>query len=239
MTMGAACVGLSRAWDEFDAYLFDIDGTLLHCTDAVHYFAFCDALSAIAGTAMNLDGVVAHGNTDVGILRDALERAGIADAQWRPQLQAMRDRMCAFVEREKSGLCASALPGVNRVLEHLRSKGAVLGVATGNLEAIGRLKLAHCGLLEYFDFGGFSDDFEYRKDVFAGALQKTRELAGAEAAVCVVGDTPADVQAAKANGVEVIAVATGVYAAGELIAEGPELCVSSMEALPGIAAISA
>ena len=24
----------ARAWDEYDAYLFDIDGTLLHCTDA-------------------------------------------------------------------------------------------------------------------------------------------------------------------------------------------------------------
>src|SRR5579875_452703 len=40
---------LGRAWDEFDAYLFDVDGTLMNCTDAVHYFAFNDAISAVAG----------------------------------------------------------------------------------------------------------------------------------------------------------------------------------------------
>lgn len=222
---------LSREWDSYDAYLFDIDGTLLNCTDAVHYFAFCDALTAIAGRPMNLDGVVAHGNTDVGILRDALLRGGVPDAQWRPHLPRTRERMCAFVDREKHGLCASALPGVTEVLTHLRSRGAVLGVATGNLQEIGQLKLQHCGLLEFFDFGGFSDEFEYRCDVFTAAMKRAHEFAGGSAALCVVGDTPADIEAAHHNGLEVIAVATGIYSAEDLEAKGPELCVRSMQAL--------
>lgn len=225
--------GLTRAWDRYDAYLFDIDGTLLNCTDAVHYFAFCDALSEIAGRPMNLDGVVAHGNTDVGILRDALQRAAVADERWRPRLSEIQHRMGEFVGRERHNLCAKALPGVAQLLEHLRGRGAVLGVATGNLEAIGRLKLEHCDLLRYFDFGGYSDRFEYRRDVFSAALQTARELAGETAKVCVVGDTPADVQAAKGNGLEVIAVATGVYSAEQLMAEGPQLCISSLQALLG------
>ena len=48
------------AWDGYDAYLFDIDGTLLHCRDAVHYFAFCNALERVAGRRMTLEGVVAN-----------------------------------------------------------------------------------------------------------------------------------------------------------------------------------
>ena len=55
---------------------FDIDGTLLHCTDAVHYFAFCEALKSVAGQSMTLEGVTAHGNVDTGILRDALPAGG-------------------------------------------------------------------------------------------------------------------------------------------------------------------
>ena len=229
--MSAAHRGLSRRWDRFDAYLFDIDGTLLNCTDAVHYFAFCDTLSWIAGRPINLEGVVAHGNTDIGILRDALARAGVADECWRPQLNAMRERMCSFVERDKNNLCANTLPGVERVLAHLREQRTVLGVATGNMEAIGKLKLGHCGLLDYFDFGGFSDFYEYRKDVFAGALQKARELAGSSATVCVVGDTPSDIQAARSNGLEMIAVATGIYSREQLLAERPQLCLTSLDAL--------
>ena len=234
--MGREHNELARAWNDYDAYLFDIDGTLLNCTDAVHYFAFCDALTAIAGRPMNLDGVVAHGNTDVGILRDALGRAGIPDEQWRPHLHETKARMCAFVEREKHELCATALPGVTTALRHLRDRGAVLGVATGNLELIGRLKLQHCGLLEYFDFGGYSDLFEYRRDVFTSATKMARELAGKSAAICMVGDTPADIEAAKYNGLDVIAVATGIYSAEQLEAVRPSLCVTSMHGLLGQAA---
>ena len=220
-----------RAWDAYDAYLFDIDGTLLHCTDAVHYFAFCDALTQVAGRPMNLDGVIAHGNTDVGILRDAFVRAGVPDEAWRPQLDAIRGAMCAQVERNQAELRTNVLPYVQQMLEHLKRRGAVLGVATGNLEGIGRIKLQHGGLLRHFDFGGYSDAFEYRKDVFAAALATARSLAGAEAAVCAVGDTPSDVQAAQANGIDVIAVATGVYSQQQLLAEAPTRCVATFAEL--------
>ncbi len=217
-----------RAWDAYDAYLFDIDGTLLNCTDAVHYFAFCDALSSVANRALTLEGVVAHGNTDTGILRDAFERAGVAESVWRPRSQELQRSMGLQVERNRAELRASATPHVEKVLRHLRSRHAVLGIATGNLAVIGRLKLTHCGLLEYFDFGGYSDGYEHRKDVFAHALTQARELAGKDAAVCVVGDTPADVQAAKANHLDVIAVATGVYSREQLLAESPTFCVTTL-----------
>lgn len=220
-----------RRWDEYDAYLFDIDGTLLHCADAVHYFAFCEALGRLAGRPLNLDGVTAHGNTDIGILRDALRLAGVSDEVWRPRVGETREAMCRFVEERRADLCTTVLPAVPEVLEHLRARGAVLGVATGNLEGIGKLKLEHCGLLEHFDFGGYSDAYEYRRDVFTGALRKAQTLAGAEAAVCVVGDTPEDVRAARANGLDVIAVATGIYSFEELRAEEPEWCLRDLAEL--------
>lgn len=220
-----------RAWDKYDAYLFDIDGTLLNCSDAVHYLAFCDALSALAGRPLNLDGVVAHGNTDVGILRDALGLAHVPEERWRPRLNETRAAMCKFVEERAEEFCISVLPGVERVLNHLRSRGALLGVATGNLEQIGRLKLACCGLLQCFDFGGFSDLYEYRRDVFRGALEAAHARAGAGATVCVFGDTPDDVRAARENGLDIIAVSTGIYSYEALQAEDPDRCLHSLEEL--------
>src|SRR5947209_6080925 len=137
-----------RPWDDFDAYLFDIDGTLLHCSDATHYFAFCDALQALSGRPLTLEGVTAHGNTDIGILRDALALAGVADAEWRPRLAEIRTRMCTFVELRKGDLRATVLPCVHDVLAHLKNRGATLGIVTGNLKEIGRTKLQSGGLLE-------------------------------------------------------------------------------------------
>lgn len=219
------------AWDRYDAYLFDIDGTLLNCTDAVHYFAFCDALGTLAGRPLNLDGVIAHGNTDVGILRDALRLADVPEEQWRPKLDAVRAQMGRFVAERSEDLCVTVLPAVITVLDHLKSRGALLGVATGNLEKIGQLKLGRCGLLDRFDFGGYSDSYEYRCDVFRGALDKAYALTGAEAHVCVFGDTPEDIRAARSNGLDVIAVATGIYSYEQLQAENPDLCLHSLTQL--------
>jgi phosphoglycolate phosphatase-like HAD superfamily hydrolase len=221
----------NRPWDSFDAYLFDIDGTLLHCTDAVHYFAFCDALQALSGSPLTLERVTAHGNTDVGILRDALALAGVAEAKWRPRLTEIRTRMCRFVETRKDELCATALPCVREMLAHLNSKDATLGIVTGNLREIGRIKLQRAGLLDYFNVFGWSDDFEYRVDVFRSAVEQIRAAMPLTATICVVGDTPADVLAAQANRLPVIAVATGVYSREELLMEGPDLCLKSLEEL--------
>lgn len=229
--MSEISLGLSRPWDTYDTYLFDIDGTLLQCKDAVHYFAFCEALTRIAGRPLTLDGIVAHGNTDVGILRDALGMAGVAENSWRPLLPRIKGEIIAFVEANRAELSIQVLPGVREVLAHLRSRGAVLGVATGNLARVGQLKLEHCGLAGVFDFGSYSDSCEYRRDVFAEAMLRARDFSPDAKSVVVVGDTTADINAAHENGVEVIAVATGIFSRQQLLLHSPEMCVSSLDVL--------
>jgi phosphoglycolate phosphatase len=225
-----------RAWDDYDVYLFDIDGTLLNCRDAVHYFAFCSVLTELAGRKMNLDGVTAHGNTDMGIVRDALLLAGVSAESWRPRMGEVRAALCRYVANHQQELCIEPAPAVDRALEHLHNRGAKLGVVTGNLEQIGRLKLHHAGLLERFDFAVYSDDCGGRTEIVARAMCQARDLRGARAAVCVVGDTPADIRAARANGLNVIAVSTGIYSQEQLAMERPDLCLTSFQQLfPGTA----
>jgi phosphoglycolate phosphatase len=113
-------------------------------------------------------------------------------------------------------------------LRHLARRGALLGVATGNLEMIGWIKVEHAGLREWFRFGGFSDHFPNRAELVGHAASRAREMAGPDARVCVVGDTPRDIEAARANSLPVIAVATGRYGFDELLALGPEVCVTSL-----------
>lgn len=218
-------------WDTFNAYLFDVDGTLINCADAVHYFAFCDALTAIAGRPVNLDGVTAHGNTDTGILRDAFVRAGVPESVWRPRLPEICARMAAFVRERRHEFCIHTLPMTRDILQHLRARGAILGVATGNLESIGTHKLAAAGILDLFQFFAWSDGLEQRVDVFARAVTSARSLAGQNAKIAVIGDTPADVRAAHGNNLPAIAVATGIYTYEQLQDEAPELCLHSFQEL--------
>ena len=48
------------------------------------------------------------------------------------------------------------------------------------------------------------------------------------ASVCVVGDTPRDIEAAHANGLPVIAVATGHFSFDELLEHKPEVCTTTL-----------
>lgn len=212
----------------YDACIFDIDGTLLHCADAVHYSAFCKTLTTLAGRSLNLDGVTTHGNTDIGILRDALRLAGVPEKQWRPRIAEIRDTMAREVSTHADEFCVTALPAAGELLNRLRAQGVLLGVASGNLEAIGQMKLSRCNLLDYFDFFAFSDAYENRTAVFQSAVRMVHERLGSHAQICVFGDTPQDVRAARANGLDVVAVATGIYSFEQLQAEDPDQCLHSL-----------
>lgn len=90
----------------------------------------------------------------------------------------------------------------------MRDAGKLLGVASGNLELVGWLKLKAAGLKDYFAFGRFADEWEMRDDVFRAAVAETRRRLGPDAKVCFVGDTPDDVRAARSAGGRIIAAGT-------------------------------
>jgi phosphoglycolate phosphatase-like HAD superfamily hydrolase len=216
------------SWDKQDAYLFDIDGTILRSRDRIHYQSFFESVRSVMGRDLVLDGVTLSGNTDPGILYDAFRLAELDPEHWEPQFEDVLDHMRATVAAQRSQMNLVKMPGVDEVLAYLHSKGAALGVGTGNLESIGWLKLEVSGVRHWFTFGGFSDRFRVRADMIAHAAAQARAIAGAGATVCVVGDTPFDISAAKAHSLPTIAVATGHYSFDQLIEHKPEVCVSTL-----------
>jgi phosphoglycolate phosphatase-like HAD superfamily hydrolase len=214
-------------WDEQDAYLFDIDGTLLRSRDRVHYESFATSVERVTGFEVTLAGVLLHGSTDTAILREACRQAGVPPDVLEARSEAILEAMRMTVAERRHELDLIRMPGVEEALKHLARKGAVLGVASGNLEMIGWIKIEQAGLREWFRFGGFSDHFPIRAELIGQAAAKARELTG-KSSICVVGDTPRDIEAARANFLSVIAVATGNYSFDELMKFQPEACANSL-----------
>ena len=208
-----------------DAYLFDIDGTLLNSRDGVHYNAFHAAVREIYGIDSKIDGVPVHGNTDLGILRAVARRAGLSDADFEGKLPAAIDCMCATAARNAGGMAPELCPSIRDLLEKLRRQGKLLGVVSGNLEPIGWMKLQAAGIKQFFAFGSFSNQRELRRDIFRHGLQQARQRLGAAARVCFVGDTPSDIEAAREVGSPVLAVATGIFSVADLRTHKPNACV--------------
>jgi phosphoglycolate phosphatase len=233
---GKAFVRPGFRWDAADAYLFDIDGTLLNSRDAVHYFAFQSAVRAVLKLETSIEGVHVHGNTDPGIIRAVLQRTGLTNDAIDAHMPQIVAHISAEVERNQEQLRPELCPQIPELISRLRAHGKVLGAASGNLETVGWLKLEKAGIKPMFAFGSFSFPREPRADIFQHGIELARKIKGRQASVTVVGDTPSDIQAARAIGVPVIALATGIFNFADLKAQDPDACfgcATDLLALPG------
>lgn len=221
----------SRKWIEADAYIFDVDGTLLHAYGGAHYNSFHAALQKHFGLTCKIDGVPLHGNTDTGILRAVLAREGVAATEFDAKREAVFAEMCDEVEKNRGQVRSELCPGIAQLLEQLQRRGKLLGLATGNLERIGWIKVEAAGVRDRFSFGAFSDGHETRIDIFRDAMEQAQRRLGPSASVCFVGDTVHDVTAAQALNAPVIAIATGIFTIEQLAELRPDVCVTSCDEL--------
>jgi phosphoglycolate phosphatase len=221
-------------------FLFDIDGTILTARGTGRA-ALGRALQATYGTAGAIDRYDFRGKTDPRIVSDLMEAAGIPAATVAARLATCFD---VYV-RELAALLADGarvqlLPGVDGVVRALAaSPRAVLGLLTGNIEAGARLKLAPTGLSPLFRLGAFGSDDADRRRLPAIACERARALVGRRFAfdrVTIIGDTPLDVDCARACGARAVVVATGQHAADELAACTPDLLFADLSDVRSVVA---
>ncbi len=214
-----------------DAFLFDIDGTLLNTRDLVHWNALHQAMLEAYGIDTTIEGIAYHGKTDLGILRAALDRAGIRDGQFEANLPTALHVICRDVSKRESQLVTEVCPGIKDLLQFLAEQRKFIGVASGNLESVGWCKIRAAGLQSLFQFGCFSDQCEDRASIFRNAVEHVRSRLGRQSTVCFIGDTPSDIAAAREVGGRIIAAATGIFSRQQLASHQPDLCISRCDEL--------
>ncbi len=212
-------------WLDFDAYLFDIDGTLLITRDGIHRDALHTAMREIYGVDTDIEGIAYHGMTDLGILREALARMGVRSDIFEGKLPAALDVICREVEDNAARIVPEICPAIPEVLAKLHGMGKLLGVASGNLKSVGWHKITAAKLNHFFTFGSFSDRSEQRSEVFRNAVEEARRRRGDDATICFLGDTPSDIAAARSASAQVIAVSTGIFSYEELATHQPDACI--------------
>jgi len=208
-----------------DAYVFDIDGTLLVTRDLVHWNALHQAMLEAYGVDTSIEGIQYYGMTDLSILRAALAREGIKGSAFDSALPKAIEVVCREVEANRMEIAPDVCREIVRLLETIRGQGKLIGVASGNLETVGWHKIEAAGLREFFSFGCFSDRCETRAGIFQNALECVARQLGPGARTCFIGDTPSDVEAAREVGATVLAVSTGTFSFDQLSACSPDLCV--------------
>jgi phosphoglycolate phosphatase-like HAD superfamily hydrolase len=216
--------------------LFDIDGTLLSAGGAPRR-AFRRALIEHFGT----DGDESHmdfsGKTDPQIVYELMGPAGFGDDRIGERIERLFEHYLEGLERELEGEAGHRLhPGAAEVVASLaEDPRVVLGLVTGNVERGARLKLERFDLWRRFAVGAFGSDHRDRDRLPQIAIERACRLTGRQFAggdAVVVGDTPADVQCARAVGAMAVAAATGRPTRDELEAARPDVLLESLEEWP-------
>ncbi len=195
------------------------------------------ALEKTFGVRGPIDTYDFRGKTDPRIIRDLMLAAGLAESEIRSLAPACWEGyLAALAEAVGDGSRIQTMPGVAELVQALGARAdALLGLLTGNIEAAARLKLAPTGLWPYFRVGAYGSDDPDRTRLPAVAAARVERLTGAHVSfgqMTIIGDTPLDIECARACGAVAVAVATGQHGFDELAACGPDLIFPDFTDVP-------
>ena len=213
--------------------LFDIDGTLVRRAGPHHREALVQAVRRVTGLETTTDGIPVQGMLDPDILAIMMRMAGAKRAAVREAMPEVLRAAERYYLRVCPELVGKHCPGVEPALEKLTRRGILLGLVTGNLTRIGWRKLERAGLGEYFQFGAFGEMARTRGGLVRIAIRQARQRGwiARETPVSLIGDAPADILAARQNGIRAISVQTGITPPEELEALRPDVFLKDLRGL--------
>ncbi len=228
LVVGAeACHDREVATNHAIVALFDLDGTLIRVGDPVHHAAFEHATQVVFGAEIDITTLDLAGAVDRHLYDQVASRLGMAadeaDARF-PEWSAILGRYYQL-RVDPQDRADWLLPGATEVLRRLQAAGIALAIATGSIRSVAERKLVGAGLHEYFPAGAFGDEVSDRAGLVRRALADATTRYGRRflaADAVVIGDTPADIRAARHTGTRVVTVATGRFHTDELDGHGPD-----------------
>ena len=208
---------------------WDIDGTLL-TTARAGVFAWEDSVREMTSREFDLSIIRTAGMTDYQIALRTLETLGVEPSE--SNVERLLRRYEELLPGSLPRRAGRVLDNVREILEHLRDERPDVRsyLLTGNTREGARAKLTYYELAQFFSDGAFAEDTGARAAIAARALELAKQAGPVgDETIFVIGDTPHDIECARAIGAKTIAVATGGYSLEELRPHDPWRV---LEALP-------
>src|SRR5689334_10050843 len=217
--------------------LWDIDGTLIRSARPGGYKVYTiPVLEEVFGTSGRLADLHVSGMTDLQIVFEALNDAGISQEEILARAEVLVSRLTEEARRVTGNgeKFFELLPGVRETLEALDAHPRYLSaLVTGNIKPMAQLKMELVGLDHFFTLpGAFGDESHNRRDLPARAAERIRKHLRMDLApeqFIVIGDTPNDIDCARHFGARAVAVGTGrFYSREEILACEPDAILDDL-----------
>ena len=188
----------------FDAFIFDIDGTLTSTNQLIF-----DSFNFIAKKYLNKTF------TDEEII-----------SMFGPPEDVILKELCGekFEEAKKdyykfysdNHSIAELYPGIKEILKYLKNKKYPLGIFTGKGREASLITLRKLGVDHYFDLIVTGDDVLNHKPSAEGILKFVNHFGLEKEKVLMLGDSVSDVKASREAGIKIASVLWDSYAHEEV-----------------------
>jgi phosphoglycolate phosphatase-like HAD superfamily hydrolase len=224
--------------------LWDVDGTLVMAGSAAQR-AFDLAVASAVGRDPVGHGVRMSGKTDPQIALEIMAALDMAEDEAHRFLPAVLEGLIRELEAAEDTIRqhGRVLPGVRGLLPKLhRPPHIVQSLLTGNLAPNAALKLRAFGLDRWVDLevGAYGSDDRDRTVLVPIAMAKTEERYGYRfepQQVWVVGDTPRDLECARAARARCLLVGTGRHGFEELEGLGADAVLRDLTNVSSVYAL--
>ncbi len=198
--------------------LFDVDKTLITNTSEK---PFDQPIKNLHGLDVKM-GEDFAGLTDQLILAKLLRGQGWDDEQIKTSLPQLIKELERVYAQSFDARTITLLAGVKELLEALSgSHGVIVGLITGNLKSIAKLKLEAVGIYSYFTTGAFGDDPHTTRAELVKIAVKRAGFQDRLADAYVIGDTELDIKASLDGGVaNAVGVSNGFKTTQQLLDGG-------------------
>ncbi len=184
----------------FKGILFDIDGTLASTNELI-FSSFNYITKKYLNKSLTDEEVIAlFGPTEDQILKD----------WFSDNYEEVKKDYYDFYR--KNHAAAKIYPGLKELLNFLKLRNIILGIYTGKGRTAAVITLEEIKAKEYFEMIITGDDLVNRKSSGEGILLFMEKFHLTKEEILMIGDSPADVKAARATGVKMASVLWDSYA---------------------------
>lgn len=203
-----------------EGILFDIDGTLISTNELI-FATFNYVTKKYLDKELTPSELIAlFGPTEEVILKEFIPF----------HYENAREDYYRFYNDNHDKM-VKVIPGINQLLSKIKAANIPLGIFTGKGRTSTEITLEKIGAYRYFDLIITGDDVANHKPSADGIIRFIDKFRLAKENVLLVGDAPADIQAARNAGIKIASVLWDSYAREEVLQLKSDFYFYSVESL--------
>ncbi len=207
----------------FQGFLFDLDGTLIDTTELIAA-SFRHASRRMLGKVLPDEVLMA--NVGQPLMKQMQVLGGEKAREWYDVYREFNhSRHDEFIR---------PYPGIEEILEELRSRGAALAVVTSKSRETVAMAFRCIPIESYFHAVITADDTEFHKPAPQPLQMALRHLDLAPDESVYIGDSPFDIEAGHAAGTATAAVGWGIFPAVRLKEVEPDFFFERPDEILGL-----